>query len=155
MFMNPARVTNADIDTDYGGKDRDAVKQFLLRDKMNLPQIQTAEIITFNTIALKGAIRDVGRALQVPLDEVGRICKECEDGTVPDDLRRRYRELFDYVDIVSGTIVSIGTHPSGVLVSDLNIAQTVGLCSTASSPYPVSMINMKELDDLMYVKLSI
>lgn len=153
-FMNPERVTNADIDTDYGGKDRDVVKQFLLRDKLNLPQMQTAEIITFNTIAFKGAIRDVGRALKMELPTVSKICAACEDG-VPTELRNNYPTLFEYVDIVNGTIVSVGTHPSGVLVSDLEIAKTVGLCSTAASPYPVSMLNMKELDELMYVKLDI
>ncbi len=158
-FMNPSRVTNADIDTDYSGKDRDTIKQFLLRDKMNLPSIQSAEIITFNTIALKGAIRDVCRALYKDKKEVNylqvanHICKEVE--LREESVRKEYPEVFKYVDIVNGTIVSIGTHPSGVLISDLPIDQTVGLCSIATSDYPVSMINMKELDDLMYVKLDI
>lgn len=58
-FMNPQRVTNADIDTDYSKKDRERVKKFILEDKMNLSNIKTSEIITFNTIALKGAIRDI------------------------------------------------------------------------------------------------
>lgn len=200
-FMNPTRVTNADIDTDYAGKDRDKVKQFLLRDRLNLPSIRSAEIITFNTIALKGAIRDVCKALYGPSndtrkaihnyyesvapsgvlgpgggsgfglpDELEReskryleiareICsKVVREGTkdvAPPDLRKKYPEVFKYVDIVNGTIVSIGTHPSGVLISDLPIDETIGLCSIASSDYPVSMINMKELDDLMYVKLDI
>lgn len=158
-FMNPSRVTNADIDTDYSGKDRDTIKQFLLRDKMNLPSIRSAEIITFNTIAMKGAIRDVCRALYKDSKEVNylqvanEICKEVE--LREDAIRQKYPEVFKYVDIVNGTIVSIGTHPSGVLISDLPIEQTVGLCSIATSDYPVSMINMKELDDLMYVKLDI
>lgn len=154
-FMNPSRVTNADIDTDYAGKDRDRVKTFLLRDKLNLSTIKSAEIITFNTIALKGAIRDIGRALEMSLDEVGDICKSCESGEVPENLREKYKELFEYVDLVNGTIVSIGTHPSGVLISDLPIEEMVGLCSISSSDYPVSMLNMKELDALMYVKLDI
>lgn len=158
-FMNPSRVTNADIDTDYSGKDRDRVKQFLLRDKMNLPNIRSAEIITFNTIALKGAIRDVCRALYKDRQDMNylqianHICKEAE--LHEDVVRKEYPEVFKYVDIVNGTIVSIGTHPSGVLISDLPIEQTVGLCSVSTSDYPVSMINMKELDDLMYVKLDI
>ena len=158
-FMNPSRVTNADIDTDYSGKDRDKVKQFLLKDKMNLPNIRSAEIITFNTIALKGAIRDVCRALYKDrqdmnyLQVANHICKEVE--LREDAVRKEYPEVFKYVDIVNGTIVSIGTHPSGVLISDLPIEQTVGLCSVSTSDYPVSMINMKELDDLMYVKLDI
>ena len=40
-------------------------------------------------------------------------------------------------------------------MSDLNIAETIGLCSTSTSDYPVSMVNMKELDAMMYVKLDI
>lgn len=158
-FMNPSRVTNADIDTDYSGKDRETVKQFLLRDKMNLPNIRSAEIITFNTIAMKGAIRDVCRALYKDRSDINYlqtanlICKEVE--LHESEIRKKYPEVFKYVDIVNGTIVSIGTHPSGVLISDLPIEQTVGLCSVSTSDYPVSMINMKELDDLMYVKLDI
>ena len=151
-FMNPSRVTNADIDTDYSSEDRDRVKEFLLKDKMGLPNIQTSEIITFNTIADKGAVRDVARALEIPLSEVGQICSIIDRDGITDDLKNDYPELFKYVDIVSGTIVSIGTHPSGVLISDLPIEQTIGVCSVSTSDYPVSMLNMKELDDLMYVK---
>lgn len=158
-FMNPSRVTNADIDTDYSGEDRNKVKEFLLREHMGLEQIRSSEIITFNTIALKGAIRDVGRAMDIPLSEVGEICNQCvrekNKDVAPDRIRKKYPELFRYVDIVNGTIVSIGTHPSGCLVSDLPIDETIGLCSISTSDYPVSMINMKELDDLMYVKLDI
>jgi DNA polymerase-3 subunit alpha len=165
-FMNPSRVTNADIDSDYSGRDRDAVKQFLLRDKLDLPNIRSAEIITFNTIATKGAIREVCRALYKPdknaplsvpqvdyMQRINEICAAAEaDETAA---RQKYPEVFHYVDIISGTIVSIGTHPSGVLLSDLPIDEMVGMCSTSTSPYPVSMLNMKELDDLMYVKLDI
>jgi len=167
-FMNPSRVTNADIDTDYSGKDRDRIKEFMLRDKMELPNIRSAEIITFNTIALKGAIRDVVRALykdssdpNSPLYDESKsyikisnyICSNVEDNE--EQMRKEYPEVFTYVDIINGTIVSIGTHPSGVLISDLPIDETIGLCSIATSDYPVSMINMKELDALMYVKLDI
>ena len=152
-FMNPSRVTNCDIDTDYSSVDRDKVKAFLLDDKLNLPNIKTCEIITFNTIALKGAIRDIGRALEIPLAEINTICKDVDTNEV--ELRAKYKELFELVDIVSGTIVSIGTHPSGVVVSDVEIEELIGLCTTSNSKYPVSMLNMKELDDLFYVKLDI
>jgi len=158
-FMNPSRVTNADIDTDYSSRDRDIIKQFILRDHMDLPNIRASEIITFNTIALKGAIKDVGRALRMSIVETSAISEAVylEDGKwiIDDVFRERYPDLFKYVDIVSGTIVSIGSHPSGVLVSDLNIDEEVGMCSLSTSDYPVSVLNMKELDALMYVKLDI
>lgn len=50
---------------------------------------------------------------------------------------------------------SIDNRVRRTVISDLPIEQTVGLCSVSTSEYPVSMINMKELDDLMYVKLDI
>lgn len=155
-FMNPGRVTNADIDTDYCSKDREKIKYFLLHDRMNLPHIKTSEIITFNTIATKGAIKDVCRALNISLDEAQQISDAVNiDGTIDDKWKEKYPEVFKYVDIVSGTIVSIGSHPSGVLVSDKEIEADVGLCSLSTSDYPVSMLDMHGLDDQMYVKLDI
>jgi len=185
-FMNPGRVTNADIDTDYCSKDREKIKYFLLHDRMNLPHIKTSEIITFNTIATKGAVRDVCRAIYSDpytkeesdaineasqrngfggsnsddgvrkrkyLEIADYICNNIE--TDEDKMRNEYPEVFKYVDIVSGTIVSIGSHPSGVLVSDKEIEADVGLCSLSTSDYPVSMLDMHGLDDQMYVKLDI
>lgn len=160
-FMNPARVTNADIDTDYYSEDREKLKYFLLHDRMNLSNIKTSEIITFNTIALKGAIRDVCRALyKKDQDDDGEylkiadaICADVERDE--DGMRKKYPEVFKYVDIVNGTIVSIGSHPSGVLVSDRDIERDVGLCSISTSDYPVSMLDMHGLDGQMYVKLDV
>lgn len=155
-FMNPDRVTNADIDTDYCSVDREKIKYFLLHDKMNLPNIKTSEIITFNTIATKGAIKDVCRALNISLEEAQQISDAVGiDGTIDDVWKKKYPEVFEYVDIVSGTIVSIGSHPSGVLVSDRDIEADVGLCSLSTSDYPVSMLDMHSLDTLFYVKLDI
>src|SRR5690606_5132423 len=77
-FANPERVSLADIDTDYSEEDREKVKKFILKDKMSLPNLYTSEVITFNTIALKGAIRDVGRALEIPLSTINDICKRVD-----------------------------------------------------------------------------
>ena len=158
-FMNPDRVSLADIDSDYANADRELVKTYLLRDKMGLPNIQSAEIITFNTIALKGAVRDVCRALYKDRPDVdyltvsGKISKMIEEDE--EKARTLFPEVFYYADIINGTVVSVGTHPSGVLVSDLPIAKHIGMCSISSTPYPVSMLNMKELDAQKFVKLDI
>ena len=159
-FMNPSRVTNADIDSDYCSADREKIKYFLLHDKLNLPNIKTSEIITFNTIAMKGAIKDVCRALNISLDEAQTISDavtmdENHKWIIDNKWREKYPEVFKYVDIVSGTIVSIGSHPSGVLVSDRDIESDIGLCSISTSDYPVSMLDMHGLDGQMYVKLDI
>lgn len=159
-FLNPSRVTNSDIDLDFGDKDREKMKKFLLDDHMGLPNIQTAEIITFNTIKMKGAIKDIGRALRMPLKEVQDISNAVETDEnqkqyIDEKWRKKYPELFKYVDIVNGVITSIGTHPSGVLISDRDISSLIGLCSLSTTPYPVTALNMKELDALWFVKLDV
>lgn len=166
-FLNPSRVSLADIDTDYGAEDRDKVKSFMLDDHLDLPHIQTAEIITFNTIATKGSIRDIARAFNKLYNEgkgtisytdaeVRALCDAVDrDGNVDETTRSKNKELFEYVDLVTGTIVSIGSHPCGVLISDHDLAAEVGLCTTSGSKYPVSCLYMKELDELNWVKWDI
>lgn len=148
-FASPERQSLADVDTDLPSNKRDEVKQYLF----NREGLNCCDIITFNTIALRGAIRDVARALEIPRDDVAAICDLAEE--YRDEARELYPELMEYVDIVEGTIVSIGTHPCGCVVSDYNIAETFGLCTTSTSNYPVSQIYMKEIDSLNYVKLDL
>lgn len=159
-FLNPDRVTNSDIDCDYSEEDRDKLKYFLLHDKLNLDNIKTSEIITFNTVAMKGTIKEICRAIGINIKEAQEISNAVEvsengNWTIDDSWRRKYPNVFKYVDIISGTIVSIGSHPSGVLISDMDIESEIGLCTKSGSEYPISMLDMHPLDELMYVKLDL
>lgn len=148
-FMNTERVSLSDIDTDFPPSRRNDVKQYIINKK----GLYCSDIITFNTIALKGAIRDVGRALDIQLDEISKICENIETNEA--ELRNKYPEIFEYVDIVNGTIVSVGSHPCGMVVSAHSLEDNIGIFTTSTSDYPVSQINMKEIDSLNYVKLDL
>ena len=150
-FMNVERVSLADVDSDWFSGDRDTVKDYLY----NKHGLYCCDIITFNTIALKGAIRDVARAMEIPLAEVGAICWRAEDEREADKVRAEYPELFKYVDMVQGVIVSVGNHPAGVVVSPFPLEPTMGTFTTKTNQYPISQINMKEVDAQNYVKLDI
>ena len=148
-FMNTERISLADIDSDWYDQDRETVKRYLY----NKEGLYCCDIITFNTIQTKGAIRDIGRALEMSLDLVGEICDSIERGE--EHYRKEYPELFRYVDLVSGVIVSVGNHPAGVVVSPFPIDEWFGTFSTKTNKYPISQINMKEIDSLNFVKLDI
>ena len=148
-FMNMERVSLADIDSDWYTDDREKIKDYVF----NLDGVYCAEIITFNTIAKKGAIRDVGRAMNIPLSLVDSICKTVEENE--EELREQHKELFEYVDIIMGTIVSIGSHPAGVVVSPVPLDENVGLITSSKTGLPVTQLNMKEIDYLNFVKLDI
>lgn len=150
-FMNVERVSLSDVDTDFPPSRIEEVKQYIFSKH----GLYCSDIITFNTIADKGAIRDVGRALGVPLSDVSLICNSVDRDEDYKKAREKYKELFRYVDIVKGTVVSIGSHPCGLVVSPIPLDDSIGLCTTSTSQYPISQIYMKEIDSLNYVKLDL
>ena len=71
-FLNPERISLPDIDIDFCGRRRDEVLSYVT-EKFGRENV--CQIITFGTMAARQAVRDVGRALEVPLPEVDRIAK--------------------------------------------------------------------------------
>lgn len=154
--MNKERVSLADVDTDWSKKDRYKVREYLFNKK----GLYCCDIVTFNTIAMKGAIKDVGRALGMSVDETQAISNavyldDNKQDTIDNFYIEKYPELFKYVNIVKGTIVSIGNHPAGLVVSPYPVDEWFGLCSTATNENMISQINMKEIDGLNFVKLDV
>ncbi len=78
-FLNPERVSMPDIDIDFCYIRREEVIAYV---KRRYGDDHVAQIITFGTMAAKGALRDVGRALNMPYAEVDRVAK-----LVPNDLK--------------------------------------------------------------------
>ncbi|MFB0566417.1 MAG: DNA polymerase III subunit alpha [Candidatus Aminicenantaceae bacterium] len=71
-FLNPERISLPDIDIDFCGRRREEVLDYVTK---KYGQENVCQIITFGTMAARQAVRDVGRALEVPLPEVDRIAK--------------------------------------------------------------------------------
>jgi len=71
-FLNPERVSMPDIDIDFSDDKRDRVLSYV-SEKYGTERV--AQIITFGTMAARGAVRDVGRALAFPYGEVDRVAK--------------------------------------------------------------------------------
>ena len=150
-FMNVERVSLSDIDTDFPPSRIEDVKQYIFHKH----GLFCCDIATFNTIADKGAIRDVGRALEMPLDEVSKICDTVDNEESYAESRKSYPELFKYVDMVKGVVVSVGNHPCGTVVAPYSVDDRMGLFTTTTNAYPISQIYMKEVDGLNYVKLDL
>lgn len=153
-FMNPERVSLADIDTDISPRQIEQVKDYIF----NRHGLYCCDIITFNTIALKGAIRDVCRALYRNSDKnymtiTDDICNRVERSE--EKVRAEYPEVFKYVDLLQGVVVSVGNHPCGTVTSGDSVDDKLGLMSTKTDKYMISQVYMKEVDSLNYVKLDL
>ena len=71
-FLNPERVSMPDIDVDFCQNRRGEVIDYVVR---KYGREQVSQIITFNTMAAKAAIKDCGRAMDMPYGDVDRIAK--------------------------------------------------------------------------------
>lgn len=71
-FLNPERVSMPDIDIDFSDERRDEVIDYVSR---KYGSEHVAQIITFGTLAARGAVRDVGRVLSLPYNEVDKAAK--------------------------------------------------------------------------------
>src|SRR6202165_5780790 len=71
-FLNPERISMPDIDIDFCMNRRGEVIDYVTR---KYGRENVAQIITFNTMAAKAAIKDCGRALDMPYGDVDRIAK--------------------------------------------------------------------------------
>ena len=96
-FLNPERISLPDIDMDFCGRRRGEMIEYVTR---KYGQENVCQIITFGTMAARGAIRDVGRVLEVPLPEVDRVAKMIPfgpDSTIAEALKNvpELRELRD------------------------------------------------------------
>jgi DNA polymerase-3 subunit alpha len=71
-FLNPARVSMPDIDIDFCMRRRGELIDYVTR---KYGRENVSQIITFGTMAAKAAIKDVGRAMDIPYGEVDRLAK--------------------------------------------------------------------------------
>ncbi len=87
-FLNPERVTMPDIDIDFEPEGRARVIDYVVR-KYGAEKV--VQIVTFGTMAAKGVIRDVGRAMDLPYAYCDMVAK-----MVPDELNITLQKALDY-----------------------------------------------------------
>lgn len=136
-FLNPARVSMPDIDTDLCYRRRGEVIEYLAR---KYGSDQVAQIITFGTLAARAVIRDVGRVTNMPLREVDRIAKMVPVGpgvTLKKTMEgsREFRDLYDSDTTVhrlidhcldlEGISRNSGTHAAGVVICSKSVEEYV------------------------------
>lgn len=90
-FLNPERISMPDFDIDLCNEGRQAVIDYT-RQKYGDEQV--AHIVTFNTLKAKAVIKDVGRVLDIPLNEVNMLTK-----LVPDNPKAHLKDAFEVNEI--------------------------------------------------------
>jgi DNA polymerase III subunit alpha len=163
-FLNPERVSMPDIDVDFCMNRRGEVIDYVTR---KYGREQVAQIITFNTMAAKAAIKDCGRALDMPYGDVDRIAKlvPATLGMTLDkaleespDLRKVYdsdktvRELIDTARKLEGLVRGAGVHASAVVIAPRPLTELVPLNRTKNDEI-VTAYDMKSVEKMGLLKM--
>ncbi len=165
-FLNPERVSMPDIDMDFGDTRRGEVVDYVRR---KYGDDHVAQIVTFGTMAARGAIRDVGRALNMTYAEVDVVAKLVPSGpgalhiTLDDALKlskqlsdlyesdERVRRLIDMAKALEGMPRHASTHAAGVVITRLPVYEYVPLARNDESI--VCQYNMITLEELGLLKM--
>lgn len=162
-FLNPERVSMPDFDIDFCYVRRQEVIDYVIR---KYGHDHVAQIITFGTMAARGAIRDVGRALAIPYSEVDSVAKliPMDLGMTIDkaltssvDLRKKYevtpkfRELIDMAKKLEGMPRHASTHAAGVVITELPVSEYVPLAKNDEAV--VTQFTMTTLEELGLLKM--
>ncbi|MDD5363555.1 MAG: DNA polymerase III subunit alpha [Ignavibacteria bacterium] len=151
-FLNPERVSMPDIDIDFQDDRRDEVIQYA---KEKYGENSVAQIITFNKLAPRGVLKDVGRVLNFPFDDINKLTKfipivfgkvkpladcikEVPDfknyfTTGTDAQKLEKKNLFEYSRVLENLNKNSSIHASGVVIAPSDITDYVPL-SRAKDP---------------------
>ena len=162
-FLNPERVSMPDFDIDFCTERRGEVLDYVIA---KYGSDHVAQIVTFSTMAARGALRDVGRALGMSYGTVDRIAKlvpmelkitiEKALSSSP-ELRGEYtgddavKELIDMAKMVEGMPRNAGTHAAGVVITREPVRAYVPLARNDESI--VTQFTMTTLEELGLLKI--
>jgi len=163
-FLNPERISMPDIDIDFCMNRRGEVIDYVTR---KYGRDNVAQIITFGTMAAKAAIKDVGRAMDVPYSDVDRIAKMVPnqlnitlEEAIQDSpqLKEAYekdaqiRELLETAKKLEGLVRNAGVHAAGVVIAPRPLTELVPLHRTKNNEI-VTAFDMVAIEKLGLLKM--
>ncbi|PYS69290.1 MAG: DNA polymerase III subunit alpha, partial [Acidobacteria bacterium] len=166
-FLNPERISMPDIDIDFCVRGRaeviNHVSKLYGRDSV-------CQIVTFGTLASRAAIKDVGRALDMPYSEVDRISKmipppvrgrnvsiEQAIQQVPElrktmEQNEQVRDLIDLAQRLEGCARHVSVHAAGVVITPEPLQELIPIAVSAKDEV-TTQYEMTDLEKVGVLKM--
>jgi len=174
-FLNPARISQPDIDLDFADARRGEVLKYVA-DKYGHDHV--AQIITFGTMAARGSIRDAGRALGYTYEFCDKVAKVVPGGPVPDypgkragkpylthcvetvdEVKQLYasdpqaKSLIDAACKLEGVARHASTHACAVVITPMPLTEYVPLQQGTHENDIITQYEMHAVEDLGLLKM--
>ncbi len=160
-FLNPGRVSMPDIDLDFRDDRRSEMLEYTAK---KYGDDKVAQIITFGTMAARGALRDVARVMDISIPEVDKIAKlvpnipgkpislseallEVPDFKAAYNADPKMKKLVDTAIHMEGVVRNAGTHAAGLVIADRPITDYLPIHrpTSGSEESPVKTVTQFEM----------
>ena len=166
-FLNPDRVTLPDFDIDFCQERRDDVLKYVVK---KYGKKKVSQIITFGTLQSRNVVRDVGRVLQLPYNQVDSIAKmipynPANPISLNDAINneKKLKELQESDDSISkllnislkleGLYRHASTHAAGIVIGDEDLDEKIPFyIDDEKTGLPVTQFSMKYIEDAGLIK---
>jgi len=168
-FLNPERISMPDIDIDFCERRRGEVIEYV---KQKYGAERVAQIVTFNTLKAKNAVRSVSKALALTFQEENELAREIPDRR-PDAkpvtieyamqtsarLKQMYEEdprikrVIDTATALEDMPKDSGTHAAGVVITKLPVCEYVPLTLSKKDDSIATQYSMGTLEELGLLKM--
>jgi DNA polymerase-3 subunit alpha len=165
-FLNPERVSMPDIDIDFDDVNRQKVIDYVVG---KYGKTQVAQIITFGTMAAKSSIKDVARAVELPLPAANELAKLVPEkpGTTLAGAFRDVPELQairqDQTDLkgqilalaerLEGSVRNTGIHAAGVIIAPDDITKYIPVSTSKDSDLLITQFDGKVIESAGMLKM--
>ncbi len=168
-FLNPERISMPDFDIDFCQDRRDEVINYI---KNKYGNENVAQIITFGSLQARAAIRDVGRVLEMPYNQVDQIAKlipatpanpvtllkalETQDELLKS--KQENEEVSKLIDLslaIEGLNRHVSTHAAGIVIAEKKLDNIIPLYSEKEGDIPATQFNLKYIEKAGLVKFDI
>jgi len=165
-FLNPDRISLPDIDIDFDEDGRDRVLKWV---EKKYGHEKVAQVITFGTMAAKGALRDVGRVHRMPIDQVNVLAKliPARPGI---SLKAAYEEVpelkaaklssnklvsdtLKYAEALEGSIRQTGLHACGIIIGRDDLRNYIPIATSKESDLWVTQFDGDYIEKVGMLKM--
>jgi DNA polymerase III subunit alpha len=167
-FLNPERVSPPDIDVDFCKERRGEVLEYV---RQKYGERRVSQIVTFNKMNAKSAVRDVGRVIGLSYGDADRLARMipagpgqqnitlAESAAANPELRRAIetepatRQLWVHATLLEGRSRNFGVHAAGIVIGDRDLSEYVPLRRDPKEKEVITQYPMGPLNDLGLLKM--
>lgn len=161
-FLNPERISMPDADIDFADRDRHRVIDYVIS---RYGRDSVSQIINFIRMKAKMVVKDVARAMDIPLSEANRLSAMVSEKSLKESIaasgelsraikgNEQYRQLFRHAGVLEGLARQAGMHAGGVIIAPGEVVNWAPLFRQPGTDIVMTQFDMNYVEKVGLIKM--